>query len=1396
MATYKGVLEQKTGDNTSDILYPKTSADQVENLTSVCLPKTTYEWNKTLALGSAGKVCIGKFGCYDTNITIELRSTTSTTYNATIMIATQNIKKNTRGGTAVVNVYGDTLNSITGLLKVFKPHGSADRKVEVYANLPTYSKNYVHIIQACSSQNEGAETTDVLTQVASIPTEVEDKTVVTPVNTLRNNCTVYNATLLGTNPASYYLNYNNLTNAPDVNDATLTITQNGTSKGTFTANASSDVTIEVSDTTYSSQTAAEGGTAESLVTTGEKYTWNNKSDFSGSYNDLSNKPTIPTALSDLTDDENHRLVTDTQITTWNGKQNALTFDTAPTENSSNPVTSDGIYDAIEEIREVAEGKTATYVIDYADNPMFNSQSQIISSTTNLVDVNDVSIPITDLKVGDNVYVTELDVPDRWVSNIKNSGWVQLFQNGNFVSNSIWAGRLGTLTIDNNEATFLGDSSSNNQKGLYSTIAETVIVGHKYLLMFQAKASTNITVIASNNWSTNQGIWYGCNLTTTYQQFSTFWNNSAQTTLTFTLRWLSDNQGNSYTVKNLQIFDLTTMYGEGNEPSTFEAFKTDYPNDFYTYSTTVGGKEAVYSILETAKVPVNDVQINGTSIVSNNVANITNMATTNTEQTITNVKTFTSGPILNNAIYLQGKNSNGVAKNLIGLDASNNIRIGNGNGDLNEIVVWDTIRTGSGFDVDLGTSSYMFRNLYLKGNMSDGTHTYTLPSDDGTLALTKDIPTYENKTPAQGGTAVSLVTTGDKYNWNNKSDFSGAYADLTGKPTIDTEISTSSTNAVENKGIQLYVNSRGQNLLTNGTFLYGSNYNFTHTGFGSYDGSDTYYCGGCMSRVGKPSTSPSTTEFIPINPANRYILDYYVKCSDPDVIHYDFIDMYDIDKKKIEDFYVYFVAGSLTTLAQDIHDGDTVIHLTSVAGFQRSATASYKRGFIFWDYKNSYGYQYPPETYSRYYYSNFYAGESSFDTVNNTITLSKAWSYGTRPAGTYLSQCSSGASFVYLNAAYTLPANTWTNKRGRLSGVGINGEAGKFRAGTAFVKVGFMPNYSNRSASAGDRDTATWKVSNLSFGIDDHVNDVRVNGSSVVATTNGVASITVPTALSSLTDDTGHRLVTDNQISTWNAKSDFSGSYNDLTNVPTITSLLQTISGYDSTKRQTLRNINGTISWITEMPERGDIIFLNLDGTQREYRIINKVSPTIFEVIGLFTIGSTKFGSTKDYEGSLLDTLLNTTWYDTLTAEAKAAIIGKTFRQDSWQWSAGAYSGYYGPTAPGTTAYTIGLYSTTYGNEITRNVYALSVADIVNYVTDTTLGDGLLQNYNVWKMLFNQTSRPDSNHYWLRSAHATASGYAWGVWNEGGYVNRDGQVASNTFYVRPALQIDLTAITWH
>lgn len=48
--------------------------------------------------------------------------------------------------------------------------------------------------------------------------------------------------------------------------------------------------------------------------------------------------------------------------------------------------------------------------------------------------------------------------------------------------------------------------------------------------------------------------------------------------------------------------------------------------------------------------------------------------------------------------------------------------------------------------------------------------------------------------------------------------------------------------------------------------------------------------------------------------------------------------------------------------------------------------------------------------------------------------------------------------------------------------------------------------------------------------------------------------TIPTTLAALTEDSTHRVVTDAEKTVWNAKSNFSGSYNDLTNKPTIPSI--------------------------------------------------------------------------------------------------------------------------------------------------------------------------------------------------------------------------------------------------
>ena len=91
------------------------------------------------------------------------------------------------------------------------------------------------------------------------------------------------------------------------------------------------------NTTYTSKAAASGGTATSLCTTGEKYTWNNK-------------------------------------------QSALTFDNVPTQNSNNPVKSGGIYSKIGDLTQTGlTGDSVAAQLTQLDDKISN-KIKIVSAT--------------------------------------------------------------------------------------------------------------------------------------------------------------------------------------------------------------------------------------------------------------------------------------------------------------------------------------------------------------------------------------------------------------------------------------------------------------------------------------------------------------------------------------------------------------------------------------------------------------------------------------------------------------------------------------------------------------------------------------------------------------------------------------------------------------------------------------------------------------------------------------------------------------------------------------------------------------------------------------------------------------------------------------------------------
>lgn len=108
------------------------------------LPKLTYEWNKQYnAGGTAGYLLIGSFPMYDSNVTIDIDATTTTTYHGTVIIATQNVSETSMGSAHTITVYGDPTGTISDALRVTWASGS--RNYNVYFVPSTWSKNLIHI---------------------------------------------------------------------------------------------------------------------------------------------------------------------------------------------------------------------------------------------------------------------------------------------------------------------------------------------------------------------------------------------------------------------------------------------------------------------------------------------------------------------------------------------------------------------------------------------------------------------------------------------------------------------------------------------------------------------------------------------------------------------------------------------------------------------------------------------------------------------------------------------------------------------------------------------------------------------------------------------------------------------------------------------------------------------------------------------------------------------------------------------------------------------------------------------------------------------------------------------------------------------------------------------------
>ena len=228
-----------------------------------------------------------------------------------------------------------------------------------------------------------------------------------------------------------------------------------------------------------------------------------------------------------------------------------------------------------------------------------------------------------------------------------------------------------------------------------------------------------------------------------------------------------------------------------------------------------------------------------------------------------------------------------------------------------------------------------------------------------------------------------------------------------------------------------------------------------------------------------------------------------------------------------------------------------------------------------------------------------------------------------------------------------------------------------------------------------------------------------------------------------------------------------------------------------------------------MPVKGDLINLYLDGNgAKQYRVLS-VNGDVAKVMAMYDdltgVWRNDYNTTTTmgrltvakYEDSDIDTYLNTTWYNTLTSTTKAAIVPESVVCDAWyRGSTGDpdYTGTYGSSVPGTSNYTISKHNGGTLNIGNRNVFALGIQDVIDYLNDSSVQvdtTAILRNVNIWKMFWNDEVSHSGKYPWLRSSGADTSNDAWHVSGSNGSLGNLNVDYSDV--VRPALNLNLNQV---
>lgn len=265
----------------------------------------------------------------------------------------------------------------------------------------------------------------------------------------------------------------------------------------------------------------------------------------------------------------------------------------------------------------------------------------------------------------------------------------------------------------------------------------------------------------------------------------------------------------------------------------------------------------------------------------------------------------------------------------------------------------------------------------------------------------------------------------------------------------------------------YVQSRGQNLVSNGSGFLNNNFNFSPFTFDAIE----RHGGGGSFLLNVASQTKFTDEYIPIDPEKYYRLMAWGRSGDSNGANYNAanrqyfgIAAYDADKNIIAPQHAGKYSGSSdTTLAVALNPGDTTVTLVDASGWYNGVLAN-SRQFAWWPYSNALGYCYPNYSYSRNlsrdYSGNSTSGTWSTNGINgNIITLRVPWAGPALPLGTPVRNNPDGNAYQQIVLSNVSVPNVWTHYEGYIGPAAGDGilRTNEFRAGAVFARLEFIVN---------------------------------------------------------------------------------------------------------------------------------------------------------------------------------------------------------------------------------------------------------------------------------------------------------------------------------------------------